>query len=85
MLAPRPPGHAPVTVTTASGEQIHGKVEHMDEFSVSMLDASGWYHSWPRGSVKVTVEDPLQFHHEMVKTLSDQDLHNLFAYLETLK
>ena len=85
ILAPRPPGHAPVTVTTPSGEQIDGKLDHLDEFSISMRDASGWYRSWPRGQVKVSVHDPLQAHHDMLTKYTDADIHNLFAYLETLK
>jgi cytochrome c oxidase cbb3-type subunit 3 len=85
ILAPRPPGHAPVTMTTPSGEQIAGKLDHLDEFSVSMRDAAGWYHSWPRDQVKVNVRDPLQVHREMLTQFTDADIHNLFAYLETLK
>ncbi|MGO4884487.1 MAG: c-type cytochrome [Bryobacteraceae bacterium] len=85
ILAPRPPGHAPVTVTTASGEQIAGRLEHLDEFSVSLRDADGWYHSWPRTQVKVTIQDPLEAHRNMLTKYTDADIHNLFAYLETLK
>jgi cytochrome c oxidase cbb3-type subunit 3 len=49
-------GVLPVTVTTPSGEQMSGKLEHLDEFSVSLRDAGGWYHSWPRDKVKVSVQ-----------------------------
>ena len=45
---PAAAGSHRVTVTTPSGEQISGKLDHLDEFSVSLHDASGWYHSWPR-------------------------------------
>lgn len=83
-LAPRR-GYVTLTVTTASGRQISGRMAHLDEFSVALRDADGWYHSWPRGKVKVDVHDPLQAHHEMLAKYSDQDIHNLFAYLETLK
>jgi cytochrome c oxidase cbb3-type subunit 3 len=85
ILAPRPPGHPPVTVTTSSGEQVIGKLVHLDEFSVSMRDSGGWYRSWPRRQVKVDVQDPLQVHRDMLKKYTDDDIHNLFAYLETLK
>ncbi|HUE21760.1 MAG TPA: c-type cytochrome [Bryobacteraceae bacterium] len=85
ILAPRPPGHAPVTVTMPSGEQVTGKLDHLDEFSVSLRDAGGWYRSWPRGQVTVSVQDPLQAHREMLTKYTDADIHNLFAYLETLK
>ena len=84
LLAPRG-GFVTLTVTTLSGEQISGKVDHLDEFSVSLHDAAGWYRSWPRDQVKVSVHDPLQAHREMLTKYTDADIHNLFAYLETLK
>jgi cytochrome c oxidase cbb3-type subunit III len=85
ILAPRPRGRTPVTVTTPSGEQISGKLEHLDEFSVSLRDAGGWYRSWQRDHVKVNVQDPLQAHRDMLTKYTDNDIHNLFAFLETLK
>ena len=74
-----------LTVTTPAGEQFTGKMAHLDEFSVALRDASGWYHSWPRDRVKVSVHDPLQAHHELLSKYTDADIHNLFAYLETLQ
>jgi cytochrome c oxidase cbb3-type subunit 3 len=38
-----------------------------------------------RDRVKVTVHDPLQAHREMLAKYTDADIHNLFAYLETLR
>jgi cytochrome c oxidase cbb3-type subunit 3 len=84
MLAPHG-ALATLTVTTPSGEQFNGKLDHMDEFSVSLRDSSGWYHSWPRAQVKVSVHDPLAAHRELLTKYSDADIHNLFAYLETLQ
>ena len=84
LLAPRRALTA-ATVTTASGEQIAGRIDHLDEFTISLRDASGWYHSWDRGQVKVEVHDPLQVHRELLAKYTDSDIHNLFAYLETLK
>ena len=37
-----------VTVTTPSGEQVTGVLDHMDDFDVSLRDSSGEYHSWKR-------------------------------------
>jgi len=84
MLSPRG-ATATVTVTMPSGEEVTGKLDHLDEFSVSLRDASGWYRSWPRGQVKVSVHDPLQAHRELLAKYTDDDIHNLFAYLETLQ
>lgn len=84
LLAPRR-GAVTLTVATPSGEQFTGRLDHLDEFSVSLRDAGGWYRSWPRDRVKVSVHDPLQAHREMLTKYTDTDIHNLFAYLETLK
>jgi len=84
MLAPRR-GVVTLTVTTASGEKFTGKREHLDEFTVALRDDEGWYHSWARDKVKVEVHDPLAAHREMLIKYTDADIHNLFAYLETLK
>jgi cytochrome c oxidase cbb3-type subunit 3 len=85
ILAPREKSDATVIVTTPSGERIDGKLDHLDDFSVSLRDSGGWYRSWPRDQVKVSVHDPLQAHRDMLTKYTDDDIHNLFAYLETLK
>lgn len=76
------------TVTLPSGETISGTVEHVDDFNVSLLDASGTYHSFPldgEDAVKVKLDDPLAAHAELLKTYTDPEMHNVLAYLETLK
>ena len=83
-LSPRG-ADATLTVTTASGDRISGKMVHLDEFSVALRDPTGWYHSWPRADVTVSVQDPLQAHRELLTQYTDADIHNLFAYLETLQ
>ena len=81
-----PDGHHTIAaVTLASGEQIRGPLEHVDDFMVSLRDASGWYRSFSREQVKVEVQDGLVGHRELLGKLSQADVHNLFAYLETLK
>ena len=42
-------------------------------------------HPWPRGAVKVDVKDPLERHRELLTRYTDADMHNMLAYLETLK
>jgi cytochrome c oxidase cbb3-type subunit 3 len=76
----------PVTVTLASGQTIKGTLEYMDDFNVALRDASGDYRSFDRSAgLKVDVRDPLAAHEELLKKYSDDDMHNLVAYLETLK
>jgi len=74
-----------VTVTLASGEQIKGTLAHIDDFEVALRDASGWYRSFSRDRVKVEVQDPLAVHEQLLGKLTQADVHNLFAYLESLK
>jgi cytochrome c oxidase cbb3-type subunit 3 len=74
-----------VTVTLSSGKHITGVLVHMDEFSVALRDDSGWYHSWPREQVQAKVEDPIEAHRKLLYRYSDADVHDLFAYLESLQ
>jgi cytochrome c oxidase cbb3-type subunit 3 len=73
------------TVKTKAGQQFEGKLVHIDEFDLEMIDKAGWYHSWPRNQVQYTVHDPLERHRELLSKYTDADMHNLFAYLETLQ
>lgn len=74
-----------LTVTDASGKTFTGEQVYADEFSITLRDSSGWRHTWDRKTVKVEVHDPLTAHEKLLQTYTDADLHNLFAYLETLK
>jgi mono/diheme cytochrome c family protein len=76
-----------VTVTLRTGETVEGKLNEIDDFIVSLTDAGGNYHSYPRHGdyPKVVVKDPLQPHLDMLRTFKDDDIHNLTAYLVTLK
>ena len=78
-----PPGTA--TITLPSGEKVTGTIKRLDDFDVSMYDASGTYHSWPRDRVKVEMPDPLAAHRELLGKYTDADVHNVTAYLVTLK
>lgn len=77
--------HTTAAVTLPSGEQIKGPVAHVDDFEIALRDGSGWYRSFYREQVKVELQDPLAAHREMLGKLSQADMHNVFAYLETLK
>src|SRR3954447_8542452 len=75
------------TVTLPSGETFTGQLEHLDDFNVSILDGKGEYRSWAldNGNVKVSVQDPLAAHLELLGKYTNADMHNVLAYLETLK
>jgi cytochrome c oxidase cbb3-type subunit 3 len=74
-----------VTVTTKSGETITGTLAHKDEFTIAMKDAEEWYRSWPISDVQYKVDAPADAHAEQLEKYTDDDIHNLMAYLQTLK
>ena len=83
---PPPASAVRVTVTPASGEAVTGVLVQMDDFNVSLRAASGAYRTFKRGpAVKVVKDDPLAAHHELLETLTDKNMHDVVAYLETLK
>jgi len=77
--------HATAIVTLPSGEQVKGEIKHADDFVIAVTDDSGWYRSFRRDRVKVELHDPLAAHRELLEKLTQADVHNLFAFLETLK
>lgn len=77
--------HRTAAITLASGEQVKGAVEHLDDFVIAVTDEKGWYRSFRRDLVKVEIQDGLAGHRELLGKLTQADVHNLFAYIETLK
>jgi len=73
------------TVTLPSGETYAGKVNYRDEFTIGLIDQNGWYHSWPVRNVKIKIEHPVEAHVALLAKYSDDDIHNLMAYLQTLR
>ena len=76
---------ATATVTLLSGQTVTGKLAYRDEFTIALTDPSGWYQSWPVSQVKSTVTNPLEAHIEQLRNYTDEDIHNVLAYLETLR
>ena len=76
---------ARVTVTLASGQTVTGSLAYRDEFTIAITDADGWHRSWPARQVKFTVDDPLEAHVQQLGKYTDEDMHNVLAYLQTLK
>ncbi len=84
MLYPRD-AKSKVTVTTGDGKVLSGKLEYLDEFTVALVDADGIYHSWPVVQVRHKVDAPAKAHVELFDKYTDADIHNLMAYLQTLR
>jgi cytochrome c oxidase cbb3-type subunit 3 len=76
-----------VTVTLSSGQTVSGTLEQVDDFSVSLRDSGGEYHSFLRdgNAPKVEIRDPLKAHADLLRKYADPDIHNVTAYLVTLK
>jgi len=84
-LWPATQGAETATVTTPSGQKITGTIRRLSDFDVSLTDANGEYHSWPRNRVSVQIEDKLAGHRVLLPRYTDADIHNVTAYLVTLK
>jgi cytochrome c oxidase cbb3-type subunit 3 len=80
---PRSPATA--TVTTRSGETITGRLAFRDEFTIGVVDQSGWPRSWPVNQVKITIDNPLDAHTAQLAKYTDDDMHDVLAYLQTLR
>ncbi len=81
-----PSGAVPtVFVTELSGTKYTGDQVYTDEFIVSLRDAKGWIRSWKRNAAAIEIHDPLAAHEKLLFTYTDKTIHDLFAYLETLK
>jgi len=83
--APGPPKM--VMVTLPSGEAVNGTLLRLTPFDVTLRDVNGVRRTYTRDgeSPKVEVKDPLQGHFETMLKITDKQMHDLTAYLVTLK
>jgi hypothetical protein len=73
-------------VTIPDGAAIVGQVTQVDDFHVVLVDSAGKTHGIDRvPGVKVEMRDPLKAHLEIIQRLANKDMHDVTAYLETLK
>ena len=76
---------AMLTVTTPEGRRFVGGLEYRDEFTVAMRDDHGVYRSWSTRTVTFTVDDPLEAHVDQLARYTDEDMHDVLAYLQSLR
>ena len=76
---------AQVTVNPRSGPAVSGTLEYQDDFTIGVRDAEGYYHSYSREAVKAEIRDPYSAHADLLRRYTDADMHNILAYLVTLK
>jgi len=76
-----------VTVTLSSGQKVEGRLVRIDDFIVTLADADGTQQTFRRdgNNPRVEIHDPLQPHKALLGVYSDKDIHNLTAYLVTVK
>ncbi|MCU1337942.1 MAG: cytochrome c, class [Bryobacterales bacterium] len=74
-----------VTVKPVTGRAVSGTLEFIDDFTLGLRDAEGYYRSFPRDSVKVDIKDPLAAHAQLLRQYTDKNMHDVLAYLATLK
>jgi hypothetical protein len=81
-----PPKPVTLDVTPANGKTVSGVLVHLDDFNVALRDASGEFHSWARtASLKVVKNDPYAAHVELLDKYTDKNMHDITAYLESIK
>jgi mono/diheme cytochrome c family protein len=85
--SPITPKPVTVTVTLASGKVVEGALKRIDDFLVTLTDSGGATRSIRRNgdTPKVEIHDPLEPHKKLLGSYTDKDIHNVTAYLESLK
>jgi cytochrome c oxidase cbb3-type subunit 3 len=75
-------------VTTANGQKVEGTLNRIDDYMVSVKLADGAYRTFRTdgpNAPKVELRDPLKGHRDLLQAYSDADIHNITAFLVTLK
>jgi cytochrome c oxidase cbb3-type subunit 3 len=74
-------------VTLGSDQKIAGRLVRIDDFIVTLTDSEGTQRTFRRDGDKphVEIHEPLQPHKDLLGVYSDKDIHNLTAYLVTVK
>jgi cytochrome c oxidase cbb3-type subunit 3 len=75
------------TVTQPSGERVEGTLVRVDDFLVVLEMADGRRRSFARtgATPRVAINDPRAVHTDLLSVYTDKDIHDVTAYLVTLK
>lgn len=75
------------TITLPGGQSISGALEQLDDFTIGIRDSADQYHSFDRSTSGLTVRitDPLQAHTDLLPKYTDAEIHDITAYLASLK
>jgi cytochrome c oxidase cbb3-type subunit 3 len=76
-----------VTVTTPDGKSVQGKLGRIDDFIVTLTESDGTARSFRRDgeTPKVEVHDPMRPHKDLLRSYTDKDIHDVTAFLVTVK
>jgi cytochrome c553 len=76
-----------VTVTDANGKKVEGRLGRLDDFIVTLTESDGTPRTFQRNedSPKVEIHDPMRPHQELLRVYTDKDIHDVTAYLVTVK
>ena len=75
-----------VTITPPSGPVVSGVLVEESEFYITFRDADGTIRAVRRApGMRVAKNNPLQAHIDLLDRITDKQIHDLVAYLETLK
>jgi cytochrome c oxidase cbb3-type subunit III len=76
-----------VSLTFTDGNKVEGRLEKIDDFLVTLRDSNGNLRSYPRSKNNPAVEihDPLQPHLDLLSEYNDKNIHDVTAYLVTLR
>jgi cytochrome c oxidase cbb3-type subunit 3 len=74
------------TITLANGSKVEGPLVNIDDFTVTVSQADGTLKTVTRDkNTKVDVKDPMDAHRKLWASLGDKDMHDVTAYLVTVK
>lgn len=79
------PARPKVTLSLPSGQTIVAPLASEDEFTLVVLDPSGARQSYEKSSVQFKIENPMSAHFDQLAKYTDDDMHNVYAYLLSLK
>lgn len=76
-----------VTVSISADRKVEGRLDRIDDFTVTLVDAAGISRTFTRNGATPVVEvhDPLRPHKDLLPVYSDKDIHDVTAYLATIK
>jgi cytochrome c oxidase cbb3-type subunit 3 len=74
-------------VSLPSGERVEGRLIRIDDFLVTLGLADGTERTFRRNgdAPKIEVRDPMKAHRDLLSRYTDKDMHDVTAYLVTLK